>query len=196
MHGKVDIERMLISQLKQGSERAFSDLYNIYAHQLLAFCKRYVKDSEKAEEIVQDVFIALWRNREKISQDTSIRGLLFVSARRLLINAWRKMVNSPIYEEFLAFKEKDTAPDAGASIEFDEFLQIVNSEIDKLNKTQRNAIIYTRFKGMSIRETASLMGLSEQTIKNQVTLGLNKLRQALGLNCIMLSFLLFMDWPK
>lgn len=195
MHGKVDIERMLISQLKQGSERAFSDLYNIYAHQLLAFCKRYVKDSEKAEEIVQDVFIALWRNREKISQDTSIKGLLFVSARRLLINAWRKMVNSPIYEEFLAFKEKDTAPDAGASIEFDEFFQIVNNEIDKLNKTQRNAIIYTRFKGLSIRETASLMGLSEQTIKNQVTLGLKQLRQALGINYI-LFFMFFMNWPR
>ena len=105
------------------------------------------------------------------------------------------MVNSPIYEEFLAFKEKDTAPDAGASIEFDEFLQIVNSEIDKLNKTQRNAIIYTRFKGLSIRETASLMGLSEQTIKNQVTLGLKQLRQALGINYI-LFFMFFMNWPR
>jgi len=187
---------MLISQLRQGSERAFSDLYNIYAQPLLAFCKKYVKDSGKAEEIVQDVFIALWRNKKNISQDTSIKGLLFVSARRLLINAWRKMVNSPIYEDFLAFKEKETAPDAGASIEFDEFLHIVKNEIDKLNKTQRNAIICTRFKGMSIHETASLLGLSEQTIKNQVTLGLNKLRQTLGLNYILLFPFLFMNWPK
>ena len=63
---------------------------------MLAYCVHYTKSREDAEEIVQDVFVALWNSRETIRQEETLHSLLFTISKHRVINAYRSTLNSLI----------------------------------------------------------------------------------------------------
>ena len=88
-------EHLLIADLKKGSKEAFDEIYRLYAGRLLAYCAQYTKCREDAEEIVQDVFVALWNSRQTIRQEETLRSLLFTISKHRVINAYRVSRLSP-----------------------------------------------------------------------------------------------------
>lgn len=100
------LEATLIEQLVNGSEHAFEQIYDLYAGRLYAFCLQYTKNHDETDEIVQDAFIWLWRHKESLRQRKSLKALLFISVRHQLINAWRRNANSPVYEDFVNYRER------------------------------------------------------------------------------------------
>lgn len=165
-------ETELISMLVDGSEIAFKHIYNLYAPRLYAFCLQYTKNRGETDEIVQDAFIWLWNHRVTIRQRNSLKSLLFICVRHQLINAWRRNINSPVYEDFIAYRDKlqgESATDAG--FDYEEFRQSVRRELGKLPTTQRRCIELSRFEGLSIRNVAERLALSEQTVKNSLSMG-------------------------
>ena len=94
-------EHLLIAGLKKGSKEAFDEIYRLYAGRLLAYCVQYTKCREDAEEIVQDVFVALWNSRRDIRQEETLRSLLFTISKHRVINAYRSTLNSPVYEDYV-----------------------------------------------------------------------------------------------
>ena len=95
-------EAHLLIRLKQDSQEAFREIYDLYHRRLYAFCLQYCKCTEDAEEIVEDVFVRLWLARHDIREERSPRSLLFVIARRQIITAFRKRAKSPEYAAFTA----------------------------------------------------------------------------------------------
>lgn len=172
-------ESLLIEQLRNSSETAFNAIYKMYVRTLLAFCHQYTKSMEEAEDIVQEVFTGLWKSRVTIQRETTLRPLLLTMSRNRLINAYRRTVNSPVFEEFTEYRGSTSADDASRQMEYDEFVRKMRRVIGSMPATQQRVIDLTRFQGKSIRETAEMLGLSEQTVKNQVSLGLKTLRSEL-----------------
>jgi RNA polymerase sigma-70 factor (ECF subfamily) len=187
-------ERILIQKLKQGSQEAFNDIYIMYAKRIFAYCLQYAKLTEDAEEIVQDVFVQLWTNRESIRQEESLRALLFVMARRRLINAYWSMINSPVYEDYVNCQEKFAADDAGRRLEYKDFVGQLQKALGQLPPTQRKVIELSRLKGLSNSEVAEKLSLSRQTVKNQLSLGLKVLREILDRMLILSCMLLFVNY--
>lgn len=168
-------EHIWIRQLKNGSHKAFDEIYHMYAKELYAYSVQFTKSGEDAEEIVQDVFVRIWQNRHNIRQNETLRSLLFIMAKNLLINSYRAKVNHPVYEEYVEYmdvSEENTSP----RIEYDEFSKKVYNEIERLPDTQRKIVILSRFENCSNKEIAKIISLSEQTVKNQLSLGLKTLR--------------------
>ena len=188
-------EAVLIAMLMDGSETAFKHIYNIYASRLYAFCLQYTKNRGETDEIVQDAFIWLWNHRATIRQRNSLKSLLFICVRHQLINAWRRNVNSPVYEDFVAYRDKlpgEHATDADFS--YDEFRQCVRRELDKLPATQRRCIELSRIEGLGIRDIAARLSLSEQTVKNSLSTGLRTLRTLLAEQSIVYLFLFYVNF--
>jgi RNA polymerase sigma-70 factor (family 1) len=182
-------EQILIKRLEESSQEAFSQIYDLYAPRLMAYCMQYAKVSEDAEEIVEDVFVQLWNSRRNIRQHESLKGLLFTIARNRLINAFRSRINSPVYEEFVDYKDSISASDASVPLEYDDFVRRLNSALDTLPDTQRRAIKLSRIDGLTNKEIAAAMQLSEQTVKNQLSVGLKTLRQKLGTTAYILALI-------
>lgn len=173
-------EAELTEQLKEGSRKAFDQLYHLYFEQLYAYCLKYTKRAEAAEEIIQETFIQLWLNREKIRESDKLKHLLFVMARHRLINEFRRTANSVSYEDYLNYRNVLTYDRSGdRMMEYDEFLQTVRAAIDSLPESQRCIIRLSRIEGMKNGEIAEKLGRSEQTVKNQLSLGLKTLRKKL-----------------
>lgn len=172
-------ESELIALLKQGSQEAFKSLYDLYARRLYAFCMEYTKSREDTEEIVQDAFIWLWRNKENIRQEATIKSLLFLRVKHFLINAWRARVNTPIFEDYVDYINSLPA-DSRDHLEYMDFRDTVMSIIDQLPKTQSKVVKMSRLEGFKNKEIAEKLRLSEQTVKNALSMGLKFLKERLG----------------
>ena len=172
-------EPELIALLKQGSQEAFKSLYDLYARRLYAFCMEYTKSREDTEEIVQDAFIWLWRNKENIRQEATIKNLLFLRVKHFLINAWRARVNEPIFEDYVDYINSLPA-DSRDHLEYMDFRDTVMSIIDQLPKTQSKVVKMSRLEGFKNKEIAEKLRLSEQTVKNALSMGLKFLKERLG----------------
>lgn len=181
----------LIAGLAADSMAAFDTIYALYAGRLLAFCRIYAKDEEVARTIVQDTFIQLWSMRHAIRTD-NLTALLFTIARSRLVNAWRAAVRKPVYVDYTEIMAERNCDSGRPEIEFAEFEATVMSEIDKLPPAQAKVLRLSRFNGMSNKEIAIELSLSEQTVKNQLSAALKVLRRKLSTLSTVLVF--FIPW--
>jgi len=186
------IEKDLIRELKEGSNKAFDKIYQMYSKRLYAYSIQFTKSSGDAEEIVQDVFLKLWMNKENIRQEETLRSLLFIMAKHNLINAYHSKVNHPIYEEYVNNMDFLSEENAYSRLEYDEFVQKLYAAMKKLPLTQQKVITLSRMQQLSNKEVAEELSLSEQTVKNQLSLGLKTLRDLLN-KVALLIMLLFIN---
>lgn len=171
---------MLISALRRGSRRAFDELYRRHSGRLTAYCKGLVKNDDDAKEIVQEAFIKLWDMREDIRNDEGVSTLLFRMARNRIVDAFRRRLSHGVYDDYLAYTDSLAASGTSAdTIEYGEFKARVRRALGLLPATQRKAIAMCRLLEMSTAEAAGRLGLSEQTVKNQLSLGLKRLHNLL-----------------
>jgi RNA polymerase sigma-70 factor (ECF subfamily) len=172
----IDIETLLIFQLKQGSQKAFDKIYRMYAKRLYAYCLQFTKSPEDSEEIVQDVFVKIWTNRMHIRQEDTLRSLLFIMAKHQMISAFRSKINQPVYEEYVCYKEAMSVDGADRKSEYHEFVKKFKKALQTLPDTQRKVIVLSKIKEFSNKKIAEKLALSEQTVKNSLSAGLKKLR--------------------
>lgn len=186
-------DRELIKQLAVGSEYAMESIYDIYSGRLYGFCFRYAKSKEVAEEVVQDVFIKLWNMRSTITSDAPLGALLFVMAKNHLINIYRSTLRSPIYEEYVDYCNRIDISESSTDkkIEYDDFCKELSKCVSKLNKTQQLVFNCCKIEQLSGKETAAKLGLSEQTVKNQLSIAVKALKQQLMITSTMFFYYLF-----
>jgi RNA polymerase sigma-70 factor (ECF subfamily) len=173
-------EAILILSLKKGSHKAFDRIYQLYAKRLYGYCLQFTKSPEDSEEIVQDVFVKLWINRENIRQEETIRSLLFIMTKHHIINAFHSKINHPVYEEYVNYEEMISVNDTCQHLEYQEFVAKFKKAIQALPPTQRKVISLSKMKELSNKEIAKKLALSEQTVKNALSVGLKKLKEELS----------------
>ncbi|RKU72448.1 RNA polymerase sigma-70 factor [Parabacteroides sp. AF17-3] len=184
-----DNEPQLILSLKNGSYKAFERIYQMYAKRLFAYSLQFTKSQEESEEIVQDVFMRLWTNRAKIRQEDTLRSLLFIMTKHYLINAFRTKINQPEYEEYIQYVNEHSVDDASYQLEYQEFVTKFRAILKTLPETQQRVITLSKIEQFSNKEIADKLSLSEQTVKNQLSLGLKTLKEKLGSHGIYLMLL-------
>lgn len=187
-----NIEHQLIQDLKRGSHKAFDKIYQMYSKRLYAYSLQFTKSPEESEEIVQEVFIKLWTNRLKIRQEETLRSLLFIMAKHHLINAYRFKINHPVYEDYVDYMHVLSTEETYHKLEYNEFLHRFQQIMKMLPATQQRVIHLSRMKQLSNKEIAETLSLSEQTVKNQLSLGLKALKEKLN-KLLLLLMLLFIN---
>ena len=169
-------ERQLIERLRGDSREAFDEIYRMYAPRLLLYCRAVTKNTDTAKEVTQVAFIKLWDMRRSIRADERIDALIFRMARNEIIDGFRQQLRRKEYEDDLTCIDRIVASDTPLTvIEYHEMLAKLHSALDLLPSTQRQAITLCRLQGLDSHEAARRLNLSEQTIRNQLSLGLKRL---------------------
>lgn len=169
-------ENKLIEDLKKGSKMAFTKLYAIYAPRIRAFSVRWTKNEITADDITQEVFIRLWNERENIRQTNSVSSLLYTIASHLLINAFNKTINSPVFEDYVRYIDKLPSSGNADPLEYSNFLSSIKLFIDRMPPTRAKVVKLSKLEGFNNKEIADLLSLKEQTVKNQLSIGVKELR--------------------
>jgi len=183
----VSTEQEHIEKLKKGSYKDFTSLYNLYASRLYAFALTLSHSETASKDIVQETFIKVWINREQIDPDKSFRSYLFTIARNQIISEFRSQVNQPKFvselESLCSLSKLD--PEEGLILE--EFNQALEEAKKKLSPRQREFFELNKEQGIPVSEIASMISVSEQSVRNQLSHAMSRLREELQKHSYLLS---------
>ncbi len=170
-----------IAALKRGSIDSFNLLYGLYGRRLLAYVSKATRTHEDAADIVHDIFISVWNNRENLDPQGDIGALLFSLAYRRRIDYFRHLSTMPVFDDFTTSHDYDNSVDSsgGHTIEYHEFLADIEKALNTLPQRQREIVRLSRIDGLANTEIASRLGIAEKTVRNELSLGLKILKKEL-----------------
>ncbi len=168
----------LFTRIQADDRYAFSELVNRYSEILFRFIQRRVSCSEDSEDILQEVFVSLWNQRHKITIEISLYPYLFKAAKYKIIdwtiNQQKKVIHSE--KLLVSFQEELISHTAEDELLAKELAILIDTEINKMPATMKSAFSLSRKESMSIKDIASELAISEQTVKNNISLALGWLK--------------------
>lgn len=141
---------------------------------------RILPDSGLAEDLVQEVFLELWRKRSGIQIQISFRAYLRRAAVNKTLNYLRDQRLPISDEEFMPFQLASSTPQADETLETSELKEEIDRAISALPERCRQVFVLSRFEELSAKEIADLLDISPKTVENQMTKALKSLREWLG----------------
>ena len=168
----------LISMLADGNEKAIDLLFDKYYSSLCQTSLRIVKDSQTAEDIVQELFLWLWKNRETLTINLSLQVYLKRAAINRSINKLRNQ--RTILSEEVDIQQVDEQLSAQESLEYQELSTVILEHIAALPPQCQIAFRKSRFEDMTYQQIADEMGLSIKTVGNHISKALQILRETLS----------------
>lgn len=168
----------LISDLKNGKESAYSFLVDTYNHSLCLYALSLINDNDKAEDIVQNVFIKTWEKRNKLKPELSIKSYLYKSVYNEFIDQNRKMKS-------VTALEKKYIEELDKLVEVDEdrmerLLVMVRQEIEKLPPKCKRIFFMSKEEGLSNIEISERLNISIKTVEAPITKGFKKIRSKMS----------------
>lgn len=187
----VDIE--LVGLLKKGDMAAFDAIYNKYCHKLYQFVIRYLKQEEDAEEIVQEVFIKIWESRAKIDVHASFESFLFTISYNSTISLLRKRVSESKSKEYLkSVQQIQNATSVVDELQYNELNKKVQSLLEQLTPRQKEIYSLSREEGLTHKEIAERLKISENTVKNHLVSTLKFLKTNIDTGLITSVFFFYL----
>jgi RNA polymerase sigma-70 factor (ECF subfamily) len=167
-------EIALLSAMRSGNEQAMAALYDQFSGIVYAVALRVLADTAAAEDVLQEVFMQLWRNPGMFDSNRGRLGpWLAVSARNRAIDTLRKRRPETDVEDLVV----SVLPDFAADADRTRTLEKVRGELGTMPATQRTALEMAYFEGLSHSEIAAKTGEPLGTIKTRIRSGLLALRK-------------------
>jgi RNA polymerase sigma-70 factor (ECF subfamily) len=174
---KAHSDNDLLLLIRQNSnEMAFTEIYNRYWEQLFAIAYNRIRELQPAEDIVQDVFMSLWNNRQK-SEVSVLQHYLAAAVKYMTLAYLRKsgkMVTDS--EDVLHALQSESLEQ---QLKYKELLHIIQKETDKLPERCRLIFRYSRQEGLSTRQIAQELNISPRTVETQISKALRVLRETI-----------------
>ena len=167
----------LILAIRSGSEQAMGELYDLYSSLVYSVALRVLRDAGAAEDILQEVFMQLWRTPSAFdSSRGSLPAWLSVIARNRAIDSLRRRRPEEDWSDVIVSVEPDLTGDA----ERNRSIEKVRDTLNGMPAAQRSALEMAFFDGLTHREIASKIGDPLGTVKTRIRSGLLALRRALS----------------
>lgn len=177
------------SSVCKGEAQGFDRLFNSYSDMLFAYGMKIASDENMVKEAIQDLFINIYNQRDKLTTPESIEVYLLRALKNTL---FMKFNNNSRMSKYHVNEEIDTLSDYyDFKLELDAESMMINNEkdfekitllrnaIEELPGRQKEAIYLKYYNNLSGEEIAEIMGISHQTVRSTLMYGLNKLREKL-----------------
>ena len=166
----------LVGRVAEGDDRALSELYDRYARQVYVTGIRLLKDSQLAEELVQDAFTNVWRGAGSFDRDrASFSTWLYRIARNRATDLDRKRRVRPLSSGEEPLWNVSGGPDPGASIAIWDMARALSF----ISEEHREVLTLAYFEGLSQREISRRTGIPLGTVKSRTTAALQRLRRTM-----------------
>lgn len=173
-------DQELVDLLKQGDHDAFTEIYARHAAKILYQVKQMLRDDDAAKDIIQELFVRIWERAENIRPGADLKGYLYVAARNAVFQFIKK---GKVKNDYLAsLSGFCNELNAGEQIVFDEeeIYARIDAEIAILPEKMRAVFELSRKAQLSYRQIAEELGITEHTVKSQVSNALRILRLKLN----------------
>ena len=175
-----DLEKVKLLALKQGDEKVFESVFREFYAPLCLQARRYLVDSDVAEEVVQDMFFKMWERRDTLVINTSLGAYLSRSITNHALNYLKYQGHARKYQEFIGFKTYDNKAisphDALVNLDLEKQLL---SLIKSMPERRRMIFEMSRLEGLRYSDIAEKLGISVKTVEVQMSKALEFMRERL-----------------
>lgn len=182
-------------RFQNGDENVFRHFYDLYAEGLYGYGMKIANNEETVRECIQSLFVYLYEKRNSIACPTNLSAYVFVSFRNRLIKTMvsdskNASVSGSVPENYDFEITVDIQESLAAEDGETERLQALQAALDELSPQQREVVYLRFYNGLSIDQTAEVLGLASQTVSNVTHNAILKLRRNKLLSKAFLLFLM------
>lgn len=170
-------EKELVKKLREGDSFAFEVLFYKYRNKVKGFAVKLVAAQVDPEETVQEVFVKLWLKKESVDPEKDFQSYLFSIAKHLILDHLKSAVNRRLY--FVGeYYQQDLLTDEGADHSLDEDKkEKLQQLIKQIPERRREIFCLSRFEGLSYKQIAERLNITENTVDSQIRNALAFLRK-------------------
>ena len=183
---KSDTESDTFEAFRNGDERAFEHIFNLYYPRLCRFAGKYISDGTDAHDAVQACFVRLWERRHTLVGG-SLKSMLFTMLRNECLN---NLKHQAIVDRYRAMAESASATEplynidflgsADQSLIYDELLASIDDTLGRISERTAEIFRMSRFDGMKNREIAERLGISTTAVEKHIAKATKALTDDLG----------------
>ena len=177
---KLEDLSQLAERIANDDQLAYRQLFIRFYSKLSRFVMGFTKNKELTEEIVSDVFINVWRRRKNIEEIKNLKLYLYVSAKNITFNYLKKLHRENLADlDSVEIEPEDPFADPAAAMITREMNLKLKAAINEL--PPRCKLIFTLIKedGLTYKQAAHLLNISESTVENQISIALKKISGAI-----------------
>lgn len=190
----IHTEKELLLLAAQGSEHAFTLLFNRYKHKLYSYLLSLTTSPQIAEDIIQDTFLKLWKDRAGLEAIDHLGAYLFTMTRNLAINALKRITRETAILSALQPQQNNPVATVADNLSLKEVEQLLHKTIQSLPPQQKLIYTLSREQGLKHEDIAHQLHLSSSTVRNHIVQALRTIRKKIELHSIsvigMMSFLI------
>lgn len=169
-------EKELLTRISEGDEAAFSILFYQYLGRLKPFISKYTRSDADLKEILQETFVRLWLNRDKLLSVDNPSAYIF----RIAANQYQLKLRKDLAEQKALGGYKNSIPDSADTtintVHSKQLQQLVQEAVNTLPAQRRKIFLMSRRDGLTFREIAAQLNISPKTVKNTVFAALSDIR--------------------
>lgn len=162
--------------LVKGDLNAFDEIYRRYWEPLSRYAYNLTASPAEVCDIVQDVFVSLWKRRNEFVPCGPLRPYLYKCVRNLSLRYLQKNMHQERYLQSLNAIAQRIDADAMQAVETRDLEIKINGAVEKLPEKMRDVFLLSRRQHLSYREIAEQLGIAETTVKKQVNNALRFLK--------------------
>lgn len=179
-------DERLLQLMAEGDKEAFAILYKRHWEDLFITAARALRGKNEAADVVQDVFLSIWKRKNELNLQGSLSAYLHTSVRYKCIHYIEKNITQRDYLARLAeMSVTASAPNAEMNLQVQETLRSINKAVAKMPPKMQEVYMLSRQECLSYKEIADLLGISVETVKKHIQHALQLIRQDMAPNIIL-----------
>jgi RNA polymerase sigma-70 factor (ECF subfamily) len=181
-------ESRLITLLHDNSEYAFQLIYDKYRNRIYQTAIKFLKSPIIAQDVVQDVFMKLWFERNKIDASKPVEAWLYTVAKNNILNKLRKIANEWKAIDVMSHSILQSESNTDQKLNEGEFNRNIESAVSKLPEQQKTVFILSRYEKLTYIQIGAKMGISPLTVKTHLSRALHSIKKHLDAKGVFFMF--------
>ena len=173
-------DKLIINKLKEGDVLSFDYIFKKYNKKVYYFAISYLKNKEEAEDVVQEVFMNLWKCRDQINEYYVFSKYLFKITYNATCKKLRKQASDKKQLEEVLQNIIIEDNSTNIEIEYNDLLETANLLIEKLPTRQKNILLLSIKEQLTNEQIAQQLNISKKTVENYLAKAKTSLKKSLS----------------
>lgn len=172
-----------IENLKKSDHQSFKVIFHELQDDVYRFLMYMIKDTDIAEDLLQDVFLKIWENRKNIKEEKSFKSYLFTIAKRLALGYIR---HQNVVNRFNSRSDLTNITDRSPHFELEEkeLEKDFNLALEKMNSNTRSIFLLSRIDNKKYYEIAEQLDISVKTVESHISKALSIIRETINIDIL------------